>query len=156
MKSEEKLSFAPSFLAGAAIVLLVFLGVYLVTEYAQEEAVKEEQLPLTDVEKVYIGRIEFSEPKVSRAANFLNQEVTFVFGNVVNHGPRAIRQMELTLEFRDAFGQVVLRDVRRPWASQATPLAGSQSREFQLTFEYVPASWNQAYPGLRITGLLLE
>ena len=156
MKSEQKLSFAPSFLAGAAVVLLLFLGVYLVTKYAQEEAVKEEQLPLTEVEKAYISRIEFAKRKVSRAANFLNQEVTFVFGNVVNHGPRAIRQMELTLEFRDAFGQVVLRDVRRPWTSQAAPLTGGQSREFQLTFEHVPASWNQAHPGLRITGLLLE
>ncbi len=154
--TERKSGFALAFLAGVAVVLLLVLGVYLVTEYTQETAIQEERLPLTELEKSYLSKIEFSEPKVSRAANFLNQEVTFVFGSVFNRGTKAVRQMEITLEFRDTFGQVVLRDVRRPWPSQAAPLASYQSREFQLTFEHVPGSWNQAYPELRITGLLLE
>jgi len=154
--TEQKSNFALPFLAGTAVVLLLILGAYLWTKYAQETAIKEEELPLTDIEESYLRRIEFSEPKLSRAANFLNQEVTFVFGSVRNRGARAIRQMEITLEFRDAFGQVVLRDTRRLWPAQAAPLEQNQRREFQLTFEHVPTSWNQTYPELRITGLLLE
>lgn len=156
MITEQKSNFPTAFLAGTVVVLLLLVGMYLLTKYSKQELAREEKLPMTDVEQSYVGRIQFADPKVSRAANFLNQEVTFVFGTLVNNGPRAIRQTEITVEFRDIFNQVVLRDVRRPWETQAIPLVSGQSREFQFNYEHVPADWNQAYPGLRITGLLLE
>jgi hypothetical protein len=96
------------------------------------------------------------EPKVARAANFLNQEVTFVFGTVLNNGPRPIRQIEITLEFRDPFNQVVLRDMQRLFSPTAVSLAPNERRDFQLGYETLPAQWNQAYPTIRITGLQLQ
>jgi hypothetical protein len=153
---EEKPKFPVPFLAGIIVVLLLLGGVYLLTRYSKQEAVREEHLPMTTSEQAYVSRIRFTNPKVSRASNFLSQEVTFVFGSVVNDGPRSIRQMEITVEFRDIFNQVVLREPRRPWGPQAPPLLGGQSREFQFNFEDVPADWNQAYPRLRIAGLLLD
>ena len=143
-------------MAGAVVVLLFLAGAYLLTRISMPNVTKEEVLPMTGAERAYLSQIQFGDPTVSRATNFLNQEVTFVFGTVINNGPRTIRQMEITVEFRDIFNQVVLRDVRRPWGPQAMPLAGGQRREFQLNYEHVPADWNQSYPVLRITGLLLE
>jgi hypothetical protein len=107
-------------------------------------------------EEDYVAHIEFLEPNVARAANFLNQEVTFVFGAVKNNGPRPIRQIEVTLEFHDVFGQVVLRDKQRLFSAQAIPLESYQRRDFQLTYESLPVQWNQAYPTMRITGLALQ
>jgi hypothetical protein len=53
-------------------------------------------------------------------------------------------------------GQVVLREIRRPFGRNASPLGGGQSRDFQLTFEGVPRDWNVQYPTFRVSGLVLE
>ena len=139
-----------------ALVLLIGL-IYWASQYAPAPAVPHE-MPLTmgPAENDYVAQIEFLEPSVGPAANFLNQEVTFVFGTVKNNGPRAIRQIELTLEFHDVFGQVVLRDKVRLFSPDAVPLASYQTRDFQITYETLPAQWNQAYPTVRITGLALQ
>lgn len=156
MKTNQRSSFAVAFLSGIVVVGLLLIVVFVLTKYMQDEKIQEVRLPMTETERAYLSQIEFAEPKMSRAANFLNQEVTIIFGTVENKGPREILHMEVTLEFRDALNQVVLRDVRRAWGPHTAPLASRQSREIQFSFEHVPIDWNQAYPGLRITGLLLE
>ena len=105
--------------------------------------------------RTYVPQIQFLEPKVARAANFLNQEVTFVFGTVLDNGARPIRQIEVTLEFHDPFNQVVLRDKQRLFSATAIPLAPHDRRDFQLGYETLPVQWNQAYPTITITGLQL-
>jgi hypothetical protein len=113
-------------------------------------------LAMGPVETEYVPHIEFLEPQVARATNFLNQEVTFVFGTVKNNGPRPIKQIEVTLEFHDVFGQIVLRDKDRLFSEDAIPLESYHMRDFQITYETLPAQWNQGYPTLRITGLALQ
>lgn len=156
VKTNQRSSFATAFLTGIVVVGLLLVVAYVLTKHTQKEGIQDVKLPMAEIERAYLSQIRFAEPKMSRAANFLNQEVTFIFVTVENSGPREILQMEITLEFRDAFNQVVLRDVRRAWRPQAAPLAGRQSREFQFSFEHVPIDWNRTYPSLRITGLLLK
>jgi hypothetical protein len=140
----------------AAMVLLVGL-LYWVSRYAPEP-IRPPALTLTmgAAENDYVSHIEFLEPNVARATNFLNQEVTFVFGTIKNNGPRPIRQIEVTLEFHDVFNQVVLRDKDRLFSPDAVPLESYHTRDFQITYETLPAQWNQAYPTLRVTGLALQ
>jgi hypothetical protein len=140
----------------AALIALIGL-LYWASQYAPPPAVPHE-LPLTmgPAEDDYVAHIEFLEPNVARAANFLNQEVTFVFGTVRNNGPQAIRQIEVTLEFHDVFGQVVLRDKVRIFSPDAIPLESYHTRDFQVTYETLPVQWNQAYPSLRVSGLALQ
>jgi hypothetical protein len=107
-------------------------------------------------EQAYVPSIQFLEPKVGRAANFLNQEVTFVFGTVLNNGSRNVKQIEVTLEFHDVFQQVVLRDKQRLFGPNAVPLGPQDKRDFQIGDETMPAQWNQAYPTVHITGLDLQ
>jgi hypothetical protein len=39
----------------------------------------------------------------------------------------------------------------------AQPLKGGQQRDFQVTLERgLPAEWNQQYPSIRVTGLIVE
>lgn len=154
-KEENRLPFP--FLVGGAIVALVVAGLVLFTHNAKQPGpVAELRLPMGTAERAYAAQIKFLEPKMSRAANFLNQEVTFISGAVSNQGSRNLREIEVTVEFRDQFNQVVLRDTRRVLGSRSVPLAPGTTREFQFGFEHVPADWNAQYPSLRVTGLLLE
>jgi hypothetical protein len=155
---DEEKSRAPIVLLVGAGAALLLIGIfYLVGRLtpAPTKAV-EQPLPMGSAEQAYVPQIEFLEPKVARAANFLNQEVTFVFGTVLNDGSRPIRQIELTLEFHDVFNQVVLRDKQRLFGPNAVPLPPHERRDFQLGYETLPAQWNQAYPTIHITGLLLQ
>ena len=144
-------------LAGAAAMVLIIAGVYTVGRLTPAPVKPpEEILPMGPAEQAYAPQIQFLEPKVARAANFLNQEITFVFGTVLNNGPSGIRQIEITLEFHDVFNQVVLRDKQKLFGANAVPLAPNDRRDFQLGYETLPAQWNQAYPTIRITGLALQ
>ncbi len=155
---DDEKSRAPMVLLVGVAAALVLLGmIYLAGRLTPAPAkVVEQPLPMGPAEQAYAQNIQFLEPKVARAANFLNQEVTFVFGTVLNNGPRAVRQIEITLEFHDVFNQVVLRDKLRLFSPTAVPLAPNDRRDFQLSYETLPAQWNQAYPTIRITGLQLQ
>lgn len=157
MMDDEKSRAPIVLLVGAAAVLLLIGIFYLVGRLTPAPAkVVEQSLPMGPAEEAYVPQIRFLEPQVARAANFLNQEVTFVFGTVLNNGARPIRQIEITLEFHDPFNQVVLRDQQRLFSPTAAPLAPHQQRDFQLGYETVPVQWNQAYPTVRIVGLQLQ
>lgn len=138
-------------------MLLLLGGVFLLTRHTGvSRSPSKPHLPMTATERAYASQIRFSNLQMSRASNFLNQEVTFLFGAVANDGARAVREVEVTVEFHDIFNQVVLRDPRRVLGPRAAPLAAGQRREFQFGFEHVPADWNRQVPSLRITRLLLE
>ena len=155
--SEERSRLPVAFLAGLVIVALLVGGAVLLSRYsspAGPETVKP--LPMGPSEQAYAPQIHFLEPKMSRAANFLNQEVTFIFGTVENGGNRRIKQIEITLEFHDPFNQVVLRDTQRLFPPNAAPLAPGQQRDFQIGYESISAQWNNVYPSIRVTGLDLD
>ena len=157
MSDQEKKEFPVGFAVGVVVVLVLFGGLYLATrETGSPKAIVEQHLPLGPAERAYAQQIRFVDVKMSRAANFLNQEVTFVFGTLANDGGRTIRDIEVTLEFRDMFNQVVLRDTRRLFGRRVAPLEGGKSREFQLTYEDIPDDWNRQYPSIRVAGLVLE
>jgi hypothetical protein len=113
-------------------------------------------LPMGDAELTYAPQVKISDVEMSRAANFLKQEVTSIGGNITNSGDRSISEMEVTLEFHDVSQKVVLREARRVFGAKETPLAPHQTREFLFAFESIPPDWNQAPPAFVITGLKLQ
>jgi hypothetical protein len=157
MIQEDKSRTPAPFVAGIVVVGLLLGGIVLLTRHPRPaESAVEEHLPMTATEQAYARQIRFFDLRMSRAANFLNQEVTFVFGIAANDGPRTVREIEATVEFRDPFNQVILRDTRRVLGPRAAPLGPGKHREFQFGFEHVPADWNHQYPSVRVIGLLLE
>ena len=155
--TEEQRSRVPvPFLLGILVVAVLVAGLVLLTRKPQTAAPAEQPLPMTAVEQAYAAHIQFQNPQMSRAANFLNQEVTYLFCTVSNEGTRTVREMEVTIEFRDVFNQVVLLEKRRLLSSHDAPLAAGQKREFQLSFEHISDFWSRRFPSMRITGLLLE
>jgi hypothetical protein len=155
LMQEKKSGFPAAFLAGGAIVLLLLGLLFLLLRERGAAPGAPPPLPMTAVEQAYAANIHFSDIQMSRAANFLNQEVTYVDCTVANDGPRPIKRMEVTLEFRDPFGQVVLRETRRIPPPIEAPYAPGEHRDVRFTFESIPVQWNHAYPELRVTGLLL-
>lgn len=157
---QKKRSSFPAFLAGGVVILLLCGGVYLLTRSRATGPAAEAPLPMTAVEQAYSANIHFRFPDVpmSRASNMLNQQLTYLNGTVSNDGPRAIRQMEVTIEFRDEFKQVILRDTRRIPASTESAIAAGEHRDFQFVFEHIPVDWERTRqtPTLRVTGLRLE
>ena len=103
---------------------------------------------LTAEEKGYFSRIEFSDVRMSAADNFLGDTVTYLDARVTNHGDKPLRRLDVQLEFVDMLNQVVLREVAHPVNARTPALAPGQTRDFRVTFEHMPADWNQAPPTL--------
>jgi hypothetical protein len=150
--------FPAAFAVGAVVVLLLFGGLLLLTRSNQpHKAAKPAPLPFGAEEQNYAANIHFQEVEFSQASNLLNQEFTYATGKVSNDGSRAVRALELTLEFHDQFNQVILRQTQRPIDLAGPPLPPGQARDFQITVEqHIPSTWNQQYPSIRVSGMVLQ
>jgi len=154
----ERRRFPMAFLAGAIVMVLLFGGFYLLTRILGSHGpAVATKLPFGAAEQAYAERIHCTDLHMSRSTNMIKQEFTYVTGTVSNDGVQSIRAMEVTVEFRDGLNQVILRDSQFVIAPSGDPaLNAGLSREFQLTLEHVPAEWNQEYPSIRVTGLVLQ
>ncbi len=155
--TEERSQLPVAFLVGIVIVSLLVGVAVLVSRYSTPAGSEvEKPLPVGPAEQAYASQIHFLEPKMSRAANFLNQEVTYVFCTVENSGERKIQQIEITIEFHDPFNQVILRDKQRLFLPTAPPFLPGQQRDVQIPYEHIPAQWNNVFPSIVVSGLAFK
>jgi hypothetical protein len=110
--------------------------------------------PFGPAERAYAEKIKIENVALSRAENFLNQEVTILAGNLVNTGERTLREVEVTVEFYDDMNQTALRESRLALHSGNPPLGPGERRPFDVSFEHIPSQWNMQQPAVRVTGLL--
>ena len=150
--------FPAAFIIGAIVVLLLFGGLLLLTRSNQpHKTAAAAALPFGAEEQNYAANIHFQDVDFSQASNLLNQEFTYATGKISNDGSRAVRALELTLEFHDQFNQVILREKQRPVDLTGPSLPPGQARDFQITVEqHIPSMWNQQYPSIRVSGLVLQ
>lgn len=132
-------------MAVAALVLALVLGVAVWVVHSRSGRLQM-QVGTTAEERAYLQHITISDGRVSAATNFLGDMVTYVDANVTNAGTKPVRQLDLRLEFSDMLNQVVLRDIGHPITSKAPPLKPGETRAFRVTFERMPAEWNQTPP----------
>lgn len=104
-------------------------------------------------EQAYAPHLQIENIAMSKAENFLNQEVTTLTGEVVNSGDRTLLGLELTVEFYDTLHQVILRESRSVLDPAAVPFAPGARREFEISFEHLPPSWNFEQPVIRVSAL---
>lgn len=156
-ENETKRGFGLALVAGSVVLALLLGGIYLLTQRKSQGAAQAlKSLPFGPAEKTYAEHIHFLDLRMSRATNYLNQEFTFLYGVLSNDGNRTIREIEVTVEFRDGLNQIVLRDTQRLLGPRVPPLGGGFRRDLELSFEHVPDDWNRRYPTIRVTGLALE
>jgi hypothetical protein len=137
---------------GAATILIAL--VFVMWPGSGRRSLRESHLPFGAPEQAYAPNLHIENLELSRAENFLNQEVTTVAGDITNTGDRPVSNVEITLEFSDELGQIVLRESRAAFAPQAAPLVPGATRDFQIAFEHIPSSWNIQKPAVRVSGIL--
>jgi hypothetical protein len=153
---EKQRSLWPFLLIGAAVVVVLVLVFGWVEQRPGGPGPVVKPLPFGAAEQAYAGKVKFENLKMSRFANFLNQEVTYLDGDMVNGGDRPVAAIAVTLEFRNIENKVVLRQTQRPLEESAAPLAPGERRPFRLAFEQIPDDWNMQYPSMQVTGLMLR
>ena len=133
-----------------ALVIVMWPG----GERRPSSLTRESHLPFGASEQAYAPKIQIEAIALSRAENFLNQEVTTLAGRLMNAGDLSLSNVEVTIEFSDQLGQVVLRETRAVLASQAPPFVPGERRNFEVSFEHIPSSWNIQQPMVRVSGII--
>ena len=142
-------------LALAAATLLSLAAVYLLFFRGPAPVINPEQtrFPFGPAEQAYAPKLQFGNFAMSRAESFLNQEVTYLAGDVVNSGDRALSGIEVTVEFQDDMKQIALREARPVLFGVSTVLQPGKTAHFQVSFDHVPPSWNMQMPTVQVAGL---
>src|SRR6266481_1443359 len=103
--------FSFALLVAAAGVVIVLAGFYLWPGRQSPSRGSAQQVhrPFGPEERTYATKIAIENLALSRAENFLNQEVTTLTGDLVNTGEHSLQEVELTVEFDDDMNQIALR-----------------------------------------------
>jgi hypothetical protein len=137
-------------LAAAVLAIGIAIGLLLMRSRARAPSPHP---ALSEEQKAYFSQVVVSNVQMSAAENFLGDTVTYLDAQVTNQGPRAVRELELELGFVDMLNQTVLRETVRPITPRTPPLEPGETRSFRVSFDHMPAEWNQAPPAVKITFL---
>jgi hypothetical protein len=154
---EERKPLPLNVLLGALVVIAIALSFWFAFKTPAGGSSRVGQpnvsVPMSPVEQAYARNIQIENIALSRAENFIHQEVTILNADAVNTGPQSVATLIVTVEFFDDLHQVVLRESR----SVLPPaLAPGQRRTLTISFDRVPASWNLQQPSVRVTYLQLD
>jgi hypothetical protein len=143
-QGEQKSSRRTVVLSGlvAALVVGCFLLVFAPFHKNKGRGALNPDVPMSSAEQAYLKKIDIANLTASRAENFLHQEVTTLNGEVLNGGDQFVADIRVTFDFTDDMNQIVLRETREILASTDAALAPGEKRNFEISFEHVPPSWN--------------
>jgi len=142
------------------LVLVAIAPVLWIALRAPEAGPSRTALPglaakMSPDEQAYAKSVQIENIALSRAENFLHQEVTILDADAVNTGQQIIVGLIVTVEFFDDMHQVVLRETRTVLGTPPAMLGPEQKRSFSISFDRVPASWNLQQPSVRVAYLQL-
>jgi hypothetical protein len=143
-----------AWMGAATIAIALVIVMWPVATRRPASSRRESHLPFGSAEQAYAPKLQIEDLALSRAENFLNQEVTTLGGRLTNAGNLPLSNLELTVEFSDELGQIVLRESRDVFAPQTPPFAPGERRDFEVSFEHIPSSWNIQQPLVRVSGIL--
>lgn len=144
-------------LLGALVVVAIALSFWLAFKAPQGSsshlAPSNVSVPMSQAEQAYTKSIQIENIALSRAENFIHQEVTILNADAVNAGPQSVAALAVSVEFFDDLHQVVLRETRSVLGSPAAALAPGQRRSLAISFDRVPSSWNLQQPSVQVVYL---
>jgi hypothetical protein len=139
-------------LAVAIVFLLLAFFLWRATSERVQPAATGSQ-PLGPEERAYASNVGVDHVEMSRAENFLHQEVTTISGEISNGGNRPLAGVELTIEFYDDLNQIAQRETRSLFGPPGPPIPPGDHREFAVSFEHISTSWNMRQPVIKVTAL---
>ncbi len=140
------------------MVIAVVVGAGLAGLWYLDRASKRPPPPppaLTGDARDYVrrGYLPITEVDMQAHESYLKQRIVEITGKIANTGNRVIRVVELNCVFRDAYGQVVLRQRVPIVSTRMGGLAPKELKPFRLAFDSIPEDWNQAMPDLVIANI---
>jgi hypothetical protein len=137
----------------AIIIVFLLLGFFLWR--ASTKKVQPASTGSQDVqgpeERAYVSKVGVDHIEISRAENFLHQEVTTISGEITNGGDRSLASVELTIEFFDDLNQIAQRETRSLFGPPGPPIPPGDHREFEVSFDHISSSWNMRQPVIKVT-----
>ena len=141
-------------LAAAAVVVIVAAFYFSPGRQSPPGAAPQQaHFAFGTTEQAYATSIRIENIALSRAENFIHQEVTTLTADLVNAGSRSLRGVEITITFSDEMNQIALRESRAVVFPPNPPLAAGERRQFDIAFEHIPTSWNMQEPVVHVIGL---
>ena len=147
---KRQLSVPPAVIAIAALLVLGLAGIWYLDRASKQPSAGPPPLSGAAREYVRHGFLRLSDAGMEAHESYLHQQVVEITGNIQNAGDRVLDLVEINCVFRDAYGQIVLRE-RMPIVSRKMGrLAPGEAKPFRMAFDSIPESWNQAMPELVI------
>lgn len=109
----------------------------------------------TPEERAYLQNIQVTPGRVEAAQNFLGHTVTTFHSTVTNKGNKTVVYVEIRLTFMSIDGKPLEDKRAYPVSGNTLPLKPGQTEPFQVSFDQVPAAWNQAPPNITLVRLVL-
>jgi hypothetical protein len=145
------------------VVLAVSMVFLLLALFLWRASTKRVQRPATaspeaqgSDERAYLSNAGVDHIEISRAENFLHQEVTTISGEISNGGHRSLASVELTIEFYDDLNQIAQRETRSLFGPPGPPIPPGDHREFEVSFEHISSSWNMRQPVTKVTAVQFD
>ena len=110
----------------------------------------------------YAGSLALNHVQMSESGNLSGGKVTYLDGEIANHGGQTVSAITVQVAFRNALHEIAQKETlplnvirtREPYVDtqplRAAPLAPGGTREFRIIFDHVADSWDGAYPEVRI------
>jgi hypothetical protein len=152
-KTEAAKLSIPIPLVVGAIVLALGLGAWGFLDY-WERTHPPARAVLTAEAKQYVHTLQLSEVEMKATESYMKQKVVEITGKIANNGDRTLNLVKINCVFRDAYGQVVLRDPVIVVGPRTGKLAPGEKKSFRLAFDSIPESWNQSLPDLVIAQIV--
>ena len=156
---EQRKPLPLNILLGALVIVAIALSFWFAFKSPRGSSSRALQstapVPMTPAEQAYAKSIRIENVALSRAENFIHQEVTILNGDAVNGGQQSVASLTVTVEFFDDLHQVVLRETRSVLGSPAAELRPGQRRTFSISFDRVPPGWNLQQPSVQVVYLQL-
>ena len=143
----------PAMIAAATLLGLAALYLLFFRGPAPSPSVSTTRFPFGPAEQAYAPKLQFGNFEMSRAESFINQEITYFAGDVLNTGDRTLSGIEATIEFQDDMKQIALRETRPVLFGASALLPPGKSAHFEISFDHVPPSWNMQMPTVQVAGL---
>jgi hypothetical protein len=134
------------------IGVLVTLAIVAVAWYASVR----QPAPAGHLDNAYAAQVVIARAKVSEAQSMMGGGVIYYDGTLVNHGDRTLTGYTVELTFSDINGHPLRRVQRILLGRHVNPLPPRSRRAFEIGFDSVPPSWNQAPPTPRATAVYVQ
>ena len=137
-------------LAVSIVFLLMAFFLWRASSNRVPPAATRSQEAVGPDERAYTSKVGVDHVEISRAENFLHQEVTTISGEIANGDNRSLASVELTIEFYDDLNQIAQRETRSLFGPPGPPIPPGDHREFEVSFEHISSAWNMRQPVIKV------